>query len=175
MKSGRTEDRRGTGTAAVKKHAFTPVPERERLDARETEARRFLEQQLFFCMLLEHCRDRQHAGRRNISAALSFHPRLADWVVSGFHPVMLTPALCPDCLAILSMVDAHTARCRHMAYKTFCHGCPTPCYRAEDRVRVTPVMKSAGLKLLLRHPVLSLRFFMMTVRWLRFHRRFSDS
>lgn len=65
--------------------------------------------------------------------------------------------LCEECAALLAYAGSRTDHCPHMAYKTFCSNCTTPCYSPENRQKVREVMRYAGPRMLLHHPVVALR------------------
>lgn len=69
-----------------------------------------------------------------------------------------TPAspLCPECAELLDYAVARTDRCRFGADKPTCANCPVHCYKPAMRERVRTVMRYAGPRMLLRHPVLAL-------------------
>ena len=82
-----------------------------------------------------------------------------------------TGALCSECAALADYARARSARCPRMAEKTFCSSCPHPCYAPAMREGIRRVMRWAGPRMLLRHPVWALRHVANTLRhkW-RLHR-----
>jgi hypothetical protein len=64
--------------------------------------------------------------------------------------------LCIDCEALLDYALVRLERCRFQAGKTTCAKCPIHCYRPDERTRIRTVMRYAGPRMLLRHPVLAL-------------------
>jgi predicted amidophosphoribosyltransferase len=64
--------------------------------------------------------------------------------------------LCPDCAATFAYARKRAASCRYGEEKTVCSACATHCYRPDMRERVRAVMRYAGPRMLLRHPVLAL-------------------
>jgi hypothetical protein len=67
-----------------------------------------------------------------------------------------TSALCSECSLLLEYAMCRLDRCPHGAEKTVCAICPTHCYQSLMRDRVKVVMRYAGPRMLLRHPVLAL-------------------
>lgn len=65
-------------------------------------------------------------------------------------------ALCPECRELRGYAAERLARCPFGANKPTCAHCRVHCYRQEMRDRVRSVMRYAGPKMLLRHPVLTL-------------------
>lgn len=65
--------------------------------------------------------------------------------------------LCPDCDALASYADLRLIKCPFGPDKTTCRACPVHCYRPDPRAKMHAVMRYAGPKMLLRHPVLAVR------------------
>ena len=63
--------------------------------------------------------------------------------------------LCKDCAALESYAFCRLDRCPFGSEKPTCATCPIHCYKPEMRARVKEVMRYAGPRMLLRHPVLS--------------------
>lgn len=65
--------------------------------------------------------------------------------------------LCASCRKLLLYAHQRTSRCPHMADKTFCSNCPSPCYKPGERDQVRAVMRYAGPRMLFHRPLLVLR------------------
>ena len=65
--------------------------------------------------------------------------------------------LCPECADLLSYALCRLDRCPFGEEKTTCAKCPIHCYKPAMRDRVKEVMRYAGPRMLLRHPILALR------------------
>lgn len=65
--------------------------------------------------------------------------------------------LCPDCAALDDYARQRSDRCPFMETKTFCSHCTVHCYRADIRQKIREVMRFAGPRMLLVHPVLAVR------------------
>lgn len=65
--------------------------------------------------------------------------------------------LCPQCRELADYAAARVDRCPHMETKTFCSNCRTHCYKPAMRERIRAVMRYAGPRMLLYHPVLAIR------------------
>lgn len=65
-------------------------------------------------------------------------------------------ALCPECADLLRYAQARLERCPYQERKPTCARCPIHCYRPAMRDRIRAVMRYAGPRMLLRHPVLAL-------------------
>ncbi len=72
--------------------------------------------------------------------------------------------LCPECERLRAYALARIARCPHMATKTFCSVCPTPCYQAQMREQMRAVMRWAGPRMLRYRPWQALRHAWVTLR-----------
>lgn len=65
--------------------------------------------------------------------------------------------LCPECAALLQYAHARLSRCRFGEEKTTCKRCPIHCYRPDMKQRISQVMRWAGPRMLLYHPLAALR------------------
>ena len=63
--------------------------------------------------------------------------------------------LCSECAELAQYAQKRTARCPFMATKTFCSQCKVHCYAPEMRERIRQVMRYAGPRLMLSHPVMT--------------------
>lgn len=88
------------------------------------------EQQTVSCMIAIYCRQ-QHGGKRQ---------------------------LCADCAALQKYALRRLEQCRYGEAKTSCELCPTHCYRSEYRQQIKAVMRYAGPRMLLHHPIRALRY-----------------
>jgi hypothetical protein len=64
--------------------------------------------------------------------------------------------VCPECQGLLDYALARLDRCPFGPEKTTCANCPIHCYKPDMRQRVRDVMRYAGPRMMLRHPVLAL-------------------
>jgi hypothetical protein len=87
------------------------------------------EQQTIDAMIAIYCRD--HHGRRR--------------------------GLCAECEGLRSYAEQRLVRCPFGDDKPTCANCKVHCYRAEMREAVKVVMRYAGPRMLLRHPILAIR------------------
>ncbi len=62
-------------------------------------------------------------------------------------------ALCPECERLLTYALARLDRCKFGERKTTCKKCSIHCYRPEMKERIREVMRWAGPRMLLYHPV----------------------
>jgi hypothetical protein len=63
--------------------------------------------------------------------------------------------LCAECAALASYAARRLERCVFGAAKPTCANCKVHCYNAENREAVRAMMRYAGPRMLLRHPVLA--------------------
>ncbi len=65
--------------------------------------------------------------------------------------------LCPDCAALLDYACARLSRCPFGEAKKSCRHCPIHCYSPAMRERIKAVMRFAGPRMILYHPIETLR------------------
>jgi Nitrous oxide-stimulated promoter len=78
--------------------------------------------------------------------------------------------LCPECAALAAYAAYRLDRCPFGAEKPACADCAVHCYRAVERERMREVMRDAGPRMLLRHPVLAVFHLLDGRRTLRSRR-----
>lgn len=64
--------------------------------------------------------------------------------------------LCAGCSALQEYALSRLERCRYGVDKPKCSACPTHCYKPAMRDAVRAVMRYAGPRMLLKHPVMAL-------------------
>ncbi len=64
--------------------------------------------------------------------------------------------LCPECQALQDYARLRLQKCPFQAGKTTCAKCPIHCYQPDKRAEIRTVMRYAGPRMLLRHPILAL-------------------
>ncbi len=70
------------------------------------------------------------------------------------------PTPCAECARLEAYALGRLARCRYLsvgpgARKPVCALCPTHCYGRREREAIRAVMRYAGPRMLLRHPILA--------------------
>jgi len=65
-------------------------------------------------------------------------------------------ALCSECQELLSYAERRIERCPFQANKPTCAKCSVHCYKSDKRQQVRHVMRYAGPRMMLRHPILAL-------------------
>jgi hypothetical protein len=66
-------------------------------------------------------------------------------------------ALCDSCKALLTYAEIKLDRCPYGESKPTCNKCPIHCYKPEQKQQMKAVMRYAGPRMLLPHPILSIR------------------
>jgi hypothetical protein len=65
-------------------------------------------------------------------------------------------ALCDECAGLMRYAERRLAKCPYGQAKPTCANCPIHCYKQRQREQVRAVMRYAGPRMPLRHPVRSL-------------------
>lgn len=65
--------------------------------------------------------------------------------------------LCANCAGLLDYVGQRLSRCPHGAHKMPCKNCRIGCYREPWKTQIREVMRFAGPRLIMYHPVLAIR------------------
>ncbi len=103
---------------------------------------------------------RREREKRTISQMVALycsdHHRDADRTDRAFcgEPV------CPECLALDEYCVKRTERCRSMARKTSCEQCGNHCYGHRQQEEIRKVMRYAGPRMILHHPMAAIRHLM---------------
>ena len=64
--------------------------------------------------------------------------------------------LCPECQELLTYAIQRIDRCPFQMDKPTCARCPIHCYKPEMRAQVRQVMRYAGPRMIIYHPILAL-------------------
>lgn len=64
--------------------------------------------------------------------------------------------LCEECAALTEYAEKRIERCPLMATKTFCSRCKVHCYAKQQRQAIKDVMRYAGPRMLLHHPLMTI-------------------
>lgn len=64
--------------------------------------------------------------------------------------------LCPECRALAEYALERLHRCPFQAQKPTCAKCPIHCYKPAMREQVRSIMRYAGPRMLLHHPLLAI-------------------
>jgi hypothetical protein len=64
---------------------------------------------------------------------------------------------CEDCQILWEYARARLLHCPFSPDKPTCANCPVHCYKTEMRERIRRVMRYSGPRMLLHHPILTIR------------------
>jgi hypothetical protein len=64
--------------------------------------------------------------------------------------------LCDECRIFLDYAGVRLEKCPYGEDKPTCANCPIHCYKPEFRERARHIMRYAGPRMLLRHPILAI-------------------
>ena len=70
--------------------------------------------------------------------------------------------LCPQCAALDAYAKMRADKCPFMETKTFCSNCRIHCYNPDMRAKIREVMRFAGPRMILHHPVAAIRHVVET-------------
>ena len=65
--------------------------------------------------------------------------------------------LCPTCKTFLDYAHEKLDRCPYGEAKPTCNKCPIHCYKKTEREQARTIMRYAGPRMLLKHPILALK------------------
>lgn len=65
--------------------------------------------------------------------------------------------LCIDCKELLDYAETRLDRCPYGQNKPTCNKCPIHCYKPDQKEQMRQVMRYAGPRMLLPHPILAIR------------------
>jgi hypothetical protein len=65
--------------------------------------------------------------------------------------------LCPACAELLDYARTRLEKCPYLEDKPACRRCPIHCYKKNMRERIRDVMRYAGPRMILHHPLMAMR------------------
>lgn len=68
-----------------------------------------------------------------------------------------TIEICPDCRKLLDYADKRLSSCIYGDAKPTCEKCPVHCYKPAMREKVKMVMRYAGPRMIIYHPIDAIR------------------
>lgn len=68
---------------------------------------------------------------------------------------------CDECQAFLEYAKTRLDRCPYGQDKPTCNKCPVHCYKPEPREQARTIMRYAGPRMLLPHPILAIRHLLL--------------
>ena len=69
------------------------------------------------------------------------------------------PELCDECRTFLDYAQVRLDKCPFGEDKPTCSNCPVHCYKPHYRVKAKAIMRYAGPRMLLRHPLLTIAHY----------------
>lgn len=100
---------------------------------------------------------RREREKRVVSQMISLYCRAHHSASERSGRAHCGEAVCPSCAELDAFAVRRTGLCPRMATKTSCDRCASHCYPAEVRRRIREVMRYAGPRMLLVHPVAAVR------------------
>lgn len=77
-------------------------------------------------------------------------------IYCGHHHVPAANGLCADCEALMQYAERRLEKCPYGADKPTCANCPVHCYKPAPREQAREIMRFAGPRMPLRHPLRAL-------------------
>lgn len=71
---------------------------------------------------------------------------------------------CKDCVALLNYACRRLDLCKFGAAKPTCENCPLHCYKPDQRERIKRIMRYAGPRMIIYHPLDAVRHFIKNKR-----------
>jgi hypothetical protein len=65
--------------------------------------------------------------------------------------------VCSQCVLLRRYAEVKLDRCPYGEQKPACNKCPIHCYKPQEKEKVRMVMRYAGPRMLLHHPILAIR------------------
>ncbi|WP_417344751.1 nitrous oxide-stimulated promoter family protein [Ferrimonas sp.] len=65
--------------------------------------------------------------------------------------------LCPECDELLAYAEKKLDRCPYGGEKPTCGNCPIHCYKPAERQQARVIMRYAGPRMILRHPLAAIQ------------------
>lgn len=112
----------------------------------KTAKKRAKEMETLKIMIAIYC-DGNHQGKKG-------------WHLLSGHPEIRK--LCPKCQELATFALSRTAACPHMATKTFCSACKTPCYPNDRRDQIRKVMRYSGPRMIFHMPLKALKHALLS-------------
>lgn len=100
---------------------------------------------------------RRAREKRVVSQMIALYCRGHHGASERTERALCSEAVCPACAELDALAARRTELCPHMATKTSCNKCATHCYPPQQRDQIRAVMRYAGPRMLLHHPVAAVR------------------
>lgn len=139
------------------------------IDEKKEEEKRDFEKKIFILILAIYEEEKDY--KKNPIRSYDFGDEINKWIEAKIGSYEISDKGFKLCKKVI----AHTNRCPHAYYKTFCHKCPTKCYKKEDLARIRPIMAYSGKKLFKKHPLISMKFMKKMVNSLRIIKKYEKA
>lgn len=93
---------------------------------------------------------KKHLARERLTMAI-----MVGVYCSGQHDGA-RDVLCTECQEFLDYADVRLQKCPYGDDKPTCANCPVHCYKPAQREQAREIMRYAGPRMLLRHPLLAI-------------------
>lgn len=99
---------------------------------------------------------------RTVSQMIALHCRMRHGAGAAgpTETAYCGEAVCPACAELDAFAVRRTELCPRMAEKSSCSTCKTHCYPAARQEQIRAVMRDAGPRMLLHHPIAAIRHLM---------------
>ncbi|MFR7871750.1 MAG: nitrous oxide-stimulated promoter family protein [Fenollaria timonensis] len=145
----------------IKEKTFPILKNKIPIDKDKEAAKKLFEKKIFLLMAAIYCEDMISGSKKSISK-YKFEENIDEFILN--RPKLWKYKINDTCYELIMKAFRHTERCPHSFYKTFCHQCPTTCYKLTDLEQIEPIMKYAGRKIILKHPIMGLKFVINLIR-----------
>jgi hypothetical protein len=98
---------------------------------------------------------RMGAHRNRLARERLTIARMVDLYCRAHHPEHET-GWCADCREFMNYADLRLRKCPYGEDKPTCANCPIHCYKPERREQARTIMRYAGPRMLLSHPLLAI-------------------
>jgi hypothetical protein len=157
----------------LSKYEKFPVIEDHNIPQNRIDKKRTHEKITFLALARIYCKAKKHQNREDYSNSGKLSTELQEKVnrFSKKYPGWKHLELCPQCFEMVVRAEKHASRCPHMAYKTFCHSCPLPCYSKSHLEEIAQMMRFSGPRLMLHNPLIALRYIREAVKARNLHKK----
>lgn len=139
----------------IKEKTFPILKNKIPIDKDQEAAKKLFEKKIFLLMTAIYCEDMISGSKKSISK-YKFEEDIDEFILK--RPKLWKHKINDTYYELIMKAFRHAERCPHSFYKTFCHQCPTTCYKSEDLEHIEPIMKYAGRKIMIKHPLIGTKF-----------------
>lgn len=139
----------------IKEKTFPILKNKIPIDKDQEAAKKLFEKKIFLLMTSIYCEDMISGSKKSISK-YKFEEDIDEFILN--RPKLWKYKINDTYYELVMKAFRHAERCPHSFYKTFCHQCPTTCYKLTDLEQIEPIMKYAGRKIMMKHPLIGTKF-----------------